>query len=284
MKPVLPNIFNYHDFKVYLADYVKSMKAIKPNFSYQYFSDKAGFRNKGFAYNLLQGRKHLSRQTTFGLIKAMGLTRPEAEYFENMVAFGQAATPQEQAEHYRRMLSSAGAKNRKTDDSVLRKDQYEYYSKFYHSVIRSILDLLPIRDDWSRLARQVQPEITPSQARLSVELLCRLGLLCRQKNGTYRLASKTITSGPVILGPEILQFHMAMAELAIKALKETPRSRRHISGLTLGISEKGYELMVDEIREFRKRLLKIAEKDAQADRVYHMAFHFFPVSKPLKEG
>ena len=56
-----------------------------------------------------------------------------------------------------------------------------------------------------------------------------------------------------------------------------------MSTLTLSISEDAYGTMKEEIANFRKKLLGIAEKDRIPDRVYQLNYQFFPLSK-LKEG
>ena len=40
------------------------------------------------------------------------------------------------------------------------RDQYEFYSKWYHSAIRSLIDMYPFKDDYSWLAKNVYPPIT----------------------------------------------------------------------------------------------------------------------------
>ena len=39
----MPNIFNYSDYRKFLADFYKDKKASTPSFSYQNFSRQAGF-------------------------------------------------------------------------------------------------------------------------------------------------------------------------------------------------------------------------------------------------
>ncbi|MBN1600968.1 MAG: TIGR02147 family protein [Chitinispirillaceae bacterium] len=79
----MPNIFTYHDYRQYLGDYYTEKKAKCPAFSYQNFSQKAGFSSKSFIFNVIKGKKALSRASVVKLSLAMGLSKTESAYFEN---------------------------------------------------------------------------------------------------------------------------------------------------------------------------------------------------------
>ena len=58
-----------------------------------------------------------------------------------------------------------------------------------------------------------------------------------------------------------------------------PQNERHFSGLTLGITQSAYDEIVQEIAEFRKRIVAIATRDDDADEVYRLNVQFFPMTK-----
>jgi uncharacterized protein (TIGR02147 family) len=57
-----------------------------------------------------------------------------------------------------------------------------------------------------------------------------------------------------------------------------PQDKRNITGLTLGISEKTYLKLCEEIQQFRSKIVRIAEQDGEADRTYQLLFNFFPIT------
>jgi uncharacterized protein (TIGR02147 family) len=71
----MPNIFNYQDYRQFLGDYYEEKKAMHPSFSYQSFSQKAGFASKSFVFNVIKGKKALSRNSVVKLSIAMNLSR-----------------------------------------------------------------------------------------------------------------------------------------------------------------------------------------------------------------
>jgi uncharacterized protein (TIGR02147 family) len=75
-----------------------------------------------------------------------------------------------------------------------------------------------------------------------------------------------------------------MMRLAGRALVELPPDKRHVTGLTLGISRKAYARICEDIFALQEKILKTAEEDEGSDSVYQLNFQFFPLSKtPIRK-
>lgn len=276
----MPDISKYTDYKKFLKDYYEEARRKNPRFSYQVFSQKAGIKSRGFLYNVLQGKRSLSKSGIFGLAQAMQLNKHESDYFENLVAFNDAATLAERNHFYQRLSAIKLSGNTAWKPQIVRSERFEYYSKLHYSIVRSLIDLHGFSGDYDTLAKSVRPRITPGQACKAVELLERLGFIKKQKNGSYAVTSKSITTEPEVESLAVLNLHKQAGELALKALSELPKEQRNVSGVTLGISKQTYTRICGEIEAFRVRLLQMAEADEAADSVYQLNFQFFPVSTP----
>ena len=79
------------------------------------------------------------------------------------------------------------------------------------------------------------PTIKFSQARKSVELLKRLGLIFRGEDGRYQLSKRVIKAGEKAKHVALRRFHAGFIKLADNALEAIPSDKRNISSLTLGI-------------------------------------------------
>ena len=80
-------VFDYLDFRKYLRAYYREHKKQNCFFSYQVLTEKAGFNNRGFVYNIIKGTKKLTKSHCYKLSQALGHSKKEAEYFENIVAY-----------------------------------------------------------------------------------------------------------------------------------------------------------------------------------------------------
>lgn len=54
---------------------------------------------------------------------------------------------------------------------ALEKSQYEFYSQWHYSALRSLLGIAPVDGDFRELAKRLRPAIKPAEARQGMELL-----------------------------------------------------------------------------------------------------------------
>jgi uncharacterized protein (TIGR02147 family) len=279
----MPNIAEYTDHRKFLNDYYEEAKSRNAGFSYQTFSQKAGIKSKGFLYNVIRGARDLSKANIFGLAQAMKLTCKEAEYFENLVAFNLSKSLNERNHYYERLSSIKIDGKTQLQTQIVRSDQYEFYSKWYHSVIRSLIDLQGFDGNYEKLAKSVFPKIKPLQAKKSVELLVKLGLVKKEENGTYKVTDKSISTPKEVLNLAITNYHMEIGTLAVDSINTIPVDKRNFSAMTLGISRDTYNEICEDIYNLRKKILQKVENDKSADNVYQLNFQFFPVSRTYTE-
>jgi len=273
----MPSIFDFTDYRKYLEACYQEFKQARPGFSYRTFAAMAGFKDKSSLYGPISGHRNLTKPSIIKLSRALKHKRAEAEYFDALVGFNQAKKMDERNHYYERLNNVRGKGTSRA--RVLREDQFEYFSNWYHSAVRALIEMTEFKSDFKWLARMVNPAITPRRAKESVLLLERLGLIKRQKNGAYVITDKSITSGNDVSSLALQMFHIETAQLAQRAVAELPRNRRNISGLTLGISEKTYHEICDRTNAFHDEIMALADKDENADRVYQFNFHLFPISK-----
>jgi uncharacterized protein (TIGR02147 family) len=254
----MPDISSYTDYRRFLGDYYKEAKGKNQRFSYQIFAKRAGFKSKSFICTVVQGKRSLSRACVIALSQAMKLNKTETDYFENLVGFNQAFTLQERNHYFEKLSSIKTTGKNPWKPQLLRNDQYEFYSRPQHAVIRALIDQRPFKGDYAWLAKSVRPRITVREARISVELLARLGFIKKRKDGVWEVIDKVMVTSPEVTSLAIQNFHRQTGELALQALSDLPKDKRNITSVTLGISPQTYKVVCDEIQAFRERLACIA--------------------------
>jgi uncharacterized protein (TIGR02147 family) len=274
-----PNIFEFTDYRKFIQAYYDSQKALNPHFSFQVFCNNAGFPNKGFVHNVIHGVKNLSRLSAMKFSQGMKLTRSEADFFENLVFFNQADSVKEKNHYFEKLQAVRPMTPQASAAKKVAESQFSFYSTWYGSAIRSIIDMFPDKsDDYNWIAKNLYPRISPSLVRKSIETMLKLGLI-EKKNGRLLVKDKIITTGREAQGLAIAHFHMEMMRRAQQALNDLPSNKRHITGLTLGISQKAYRQICEDVFALQEKILRIAEADEASDSVYQLNFHFFPLSK-----
>jgi uncharacterized protein (TIGR02147 family) len=277
------NVFDYSDFRKYLADYYADKKKGNPRFSYQVIANKAGIKNKGFIYNIIKGKKALLNSNIHKISQALGHTRYEAEYFETLIAFSQSKDIAGRSYIFEKMSTMKNRGKAKSKAQVLRKDQYDFYSNWYNIMVRLIIGMYEFKGDYKWLSKMVDPPITAPQAKHSVQLLEKLGLISKRADGVYRISDLNIATGKDVTSVAFQNFHMACNDLAKRAFTKFPLNVRNMTGLSLGVSEDGYKRICEEIQNFQTKIIEITNADPKADRAYQLNFQFFPTSKSSPE-
>jgi uncharacterized protein (TIGR02147 family) len=275
------NIFDYQNYRHYLRDYYNDQKSEKRYFSYRYFSKKAGINASAFLYYVITGKRNLTKKSIDKISAAIGHSKEENDYFGNLVFFNQAKTIAEKTLYYSRIVEC----RKPFDIKVIDKDRFEFYSKWYHSVIREVVTMLDFNDDFAALAGSLCPPISVSDAHDSVKLLVRLGFIERKGKGRYTQTDNVI--GVKSSGADafvIEKFQAEMLGMAIRAFDETPRNDRMSASTTISISKETFDLLRMKTREFRKEILAIARLDNTPDRVFQFTFNLFPMSKNILGG
>lgn len=268
------SVFDYTDYRKYLADYYRVRKKATPAFSYRFFARKAGFSSSGFYKELVDGKRSLSRSLIVRFSEAIGHSKREAEYFESMVYFNEARTVEERKLYFERMMASCESKARMVEAS-----QYEFYSKWYYNAVREMLSYFRFKDDYNALARALNPSIRPDQAKKAIDVLEKLGFIRKGPDGFYERADTTITTGAEVQSLNVANFQKTMMTMAGEAIDRHPAKHRDMSTLTLSVSESLFKTIKQEIIAFRKKLLSFEDKEEKPDRVYQLNFHCFPLSK-----
>ena len=270
-------IFEYLDYREFLKDYYNAKKEANPAFSLRVFSDKIGFKAKDFISRVMNGDKNLSSQSIPKVASGLRLGKHETEFFIALVKFNQAETTEERNSAFGEMQAVLKVVRFAEKQHLLGHAQYMVYSHWRHLTIRSLIGMYGFDGDYEALARRVHPRITAEEAKASGKLLEDCMLIKKGKNGKYTLTENAITTGDRTSKLALRGFHQDCLKLAADSIDRDPPGTRHISGLTLGISQEGYERIVERINAFRKEIALIAEEDENSDKVFQLQFALFPV-------
>ena len=273
------DIYTYTNYREYLKDYFEHRKSSDPKFSHRYLARRVGLSSPNFIMLVIQGKRNLTRSLAFKLSQEFEHTDRERDYFENLVGFAQAKTTKEKDSYFGRMITL----RRRSNVETIEQHQYDYYSHWYNLAVRELVTYPEFKGNYDWLAKKVFPRITPAQAKRSVELLLKLGLI-KKKGSKYERASTLLTTGPEVQSLGVANFHRSMAQQAANALDTVSGDERDITACTVNISKRGFADIRKAVAECRGKILAIAEADAPADTVYQVNFQVFPLSARNKQA
>jgi uncharacterized protein (TIGR02147 family) len=278
---VMKSIFDYSDYRAYLADFYQENKAQNPGFSYRFMAQHVGFKSAGHFTKIIQGKANISVSLALRFAEFFKFNKKQTEYFQSLVLYNQAKNHQDKRRYFEKMLTFKNAKIITVNGS-----QYEFFEKWYYTVVRETLAVVPIKDNFAELAARIVPAITEKEAKKAIDVLERLGFVVRDNDGYYRQANPLLMADRDTASLAVDNFILSNIDLARQSIDRFPKKERKLAATTLTISKTTYDKIVNELFEFRRHILTLAEQDQHPERTYQFNFQVFPVSAaaPAKEN
>lgn len=272
---MLPNIYDYMDYRAFLNDMFRFRKQKDSYFSYRYFSGKAGFSSPNFLKLVIDGKRNLTNISLAKVAKGFGLLKQEREFFENLVFMNQAKDHEEKNYYLKKVMSIKGY----TKVRKIEKKSYQYFSKWYNTAVREII-MFGGRDFTAeQVAETLNPRITPKEAEAAINLLMELGLIKKDKEGLWEQSDPALSTGPEVKSLAIANFHREMLKLASESIERYQADERDISALTLRVNSASIAEIKRRIIQFRRELLELALDEEDTDQVIQVNLQAFPLTK-----
>lgn len=272
----MKSIYEYSDYRLFLKDLIAFKQEKNPLFSLRSLTQKADIKSSSFFSHIISGKRNLSKTSLLKTCRGLGLTKQEAAYFENLVFFNQAKSVDEK-NHFFEVLTEL----RNTSSiTSLQDEQYDYFSEWYHSVIRELVCYLTCGNDYEKIASYLIPEVTPTQVKESIDLLLRLNLLQFDK-GKYTQSEPLIQSemDTEFKRFKVLKFQRDMMRRVSESFTNVPDYKRMTSASTFSISSKNFQRAQEILRETRMKLLRIAEQDKHPEDTFLLNMNLIALTK-----
>lgn len=214
-----------------------------------------------------------------GLAQIFKLTKPQSDYFLQLVRYTDAKTPTEKQFHFERLIAL-----RRRNVKTLEPEQYRFYEKWFYPIVREALVLAPFSGDYPTLAATVRPAISPAEAEEAITLLANLAMIQKDTAGIYHKTESIVSTGDVWRSAVIHAHQRLLLQKGSEALESTPKEERDISHCTITASAATLELISQRLSHLRAELLELARNEKNPDRVLQCNFMIFPVAVKKEEG
>jgi len=268
----MKKIFDYLDYRDYLREYYEEKKVENPFFSYKLFGRMVDIDQSYLAKVLIKER-HIAQKSIRKFVEYFKLSDIEAEYFETLVHFIKAKTDKQSRLFFEKLLSFKEVKR-----NILTTQQYEFYTKWYYSAIRSLLQFYDFQGDYKKLAEQLSPPISVGEAKQAINLLQTLQLIKQDADGRYVLADKAITSGKEWHSLAINSFQEQTIGMAAESVARHKRELRDISTVTMNIGPADLQRIKELIQQFRNTVIQYVNDNASPENVYQLNVQLYPLT------
>ncbi len=273
------NIFEYLDYRLFLLDYYNHKKSSTRDFTYRSFAQRASVA-PSLLKDILSGRQNLTLATMQKYADAMSLTQKETAYFSMLVQFNNSKEDSSKNLLLGELVRLRG----KSQVKMLSAKQYEYFSNWYHAVVREMVTEMGMGENPEAIAEAITPQITPHKVRKSIDLLKELDLIYQDESGTWRSRDKVISSESQVQSLSLKNYHKEMIEHGLQSIERFPSDKREIQGLTLSCSADLYEKIKLRMRSFTEEVLNmVADENTPAEKVFQLNLQLFPFSDDKNE-
>jgi uncharacterized protein (TIGR02147 family) len=277
MKVKRPDIFHYHDYQVFLRDWLAFKKASQPGFSNRELAKKAGLAS-GYLPMVLGGKRLLSGSAQAKLLPYLGLTRSEQSFFENMVTLGTSDSHEARVNSLERMRRFPKFQKENRDDS----ESYQYLTHWFYVAIREMATMADFKADPEWIQSRLQISVPLAEIKTALEFLITNQYLVISPDQTVKPPEKVLQCSGGVYRVALAQFHREVFGLASRAIESTPREERDIQGHTVALTEKGFQEAKAIMEDAFEKLRRLGEAEKGSQIVYHFEAALFPLTKKGK--
>jgi uncharacterized protein (TIGR02147 family) len=271
------SLFDYLDYRQYLREFFEEKKRENTGFSHRSLMEKLSLQAPGHMLFIMQGKRRLTSSIALRLASYLKFSKKESRYLLSLIRYSDAKTPAEKQYAFEELLQL-----RQHSSSLVAPGAYRFYEKWYYSVVRAVLDVERISDDYQKLAALMRPSITASQAREAVDLLLELNMIRRDENGVLRPTQSSISTGDEWQGAVIHNLQRQFIEMSKEALDRFDKKERDISNLTVTVSEQSYAIIKKKVAELRSQILTMACAEQAPEKVLQVNIQLFPLTAAKK--
>jgi uncharacterized protein (TIGR02147 family) len=270
-EPGRPDLFQFLDYRSYLAEFVEWRQKGNPRFSKRAFSQKY-MGSTGILYEVIQGRRDLGPRLRVRCAAALALNEKENEYFELLVQHNQAKNDLE-----RNFLFEKLSRFRNSKPWVVRENQHKYYAKWYYAVVFSYLGLDKRKATPKEIAAEIVPALTEAQVNEALDVLMGLELVKKSERG-YVLTRNHLVSGG-FSGEVALEYNRQIQALTTDLAREDMMRFKAFSTQVTTVSGESLKAIRKKFMAFQEEMKEIVAKDKGTDKVCTVVFQIIPNTK-----
>ena len=243
-------------------------------FSWREFSKLAGFTSPNYIQLVCEGKSRLSKTGVEKVATAMELAGSDRDYFLAMERFGDAKSDSKKILAFNEMQKIAKENRLRVVDG----EAFKYFESWVNPVMRELAPIKPGAKPLE-LARNCYPVVSATEVRQSLDFMVHANFLKKIGEDTYEQTEKIVTGSSEAIPLALRSMNRQMSKFATDAIDDIPSEKRHIAGVTLGLSDATYKWLVQKLELLRQQVVAIAAKEKDYDKVYRLNLQLFPLTK-----
>lgn len=276
MKSLRPEIFSYHEYQVFLKDWLAYRK-VSQSTSLRDLAKQAGLAS-GYLPMVLSGKRPLSSAALAKIMPYLGLNLQERTFLTQLVILGTSDSQDLRVAALEKMKRSGQFQKLNPGDA----EAYDYLSHWYYVAIREMATLREFREDAIWIQERLRFTVTLKEVKEALSFLLEKGFLERGTDKRIRPPEKELDCRGGIYRLALGKFHKEALDLAAKSIDKVPSVERHLAFHTCALSPSSFAKAKEIAEEAIQKIRALGQNEASGDAVYHMEVALFPLTQKIK--
>ncbi len=271
-----PSVFQYHDYTLYLNDWLQFQKQSQKGFSLRKLATAQGI-SIGYLPMVLSGKRPLSMASLNKLMPALQFSKSEQQFFESIHTLSTTSSQNERMECLHQMKKYSAYREHYPNESEI----YRYLTKWYYYTIRELAADPEFKLDAPWVQGRLRQHVPLAEIQETLDFLVQNKYIIINETGIATPPEKHLTCEGGIYKVALTEYHRQLLNLAEKSIENATSNERQLIGHTFAISEKKFEKISDLLKDVIKKIQTITdEPDTEPrDAVYHVEMALFPLTK-----
>jgi len=283
-----PRLNLFTDYRHYLREFYEfrrnqTRSSLRP-YSYANFAAAADIKSPNYLKLIIDGQRNLSTEMAKRFAKAMNLAKEDTEEFVALVDYTQATEPLERNRYLKALADIRVRQQLKSGE--INADTWNKVPSWVTWVLYALADQKGVSFKPDELFEAMRGKARSEDIRRSFEKLLTSGELTQNAETGEVTKGRELMAGsedvPVAM---VRKLQAELIYLGLESLFQDQPQDREFGAQTLALTEKEFEQLKFELRQFRKRWAKdigVARKGEKGDRVFQLNIQLFPVTKGSK--
>jgi uncharacterized protein (TIGR02147 family) len=270
------DVTRYTSYRSFLIAIYDAVKTNRKSYSYARFSADLGLSESNALWQALNERRDLSESSAERVAKSLHMNADSKKYFLLLVRHNNAKSPEVREDCMKQLMA---LKSRSLDEPA-HEDALEYFSEWYHPIIREMvgLDEFIANPDW--VNERLFLKIDPRKIERSLQLLTNLQLIrFEPERGRLVQTGQQITPDRAVAALASVRYHQKACEITRECVSGVSPGRRDLNILTLCISDETANELKTILHDACRKAMELEARSPQRDQVYQVNIQLFALTK-----
>lgn len=266
---------NHRDF---LQAVYQAAKSRLESYSYLKYAEDLGFSATNVVRLIVSGQRPLTSKAGTRIAKALDLHGASLRYWTTLVRYANARPPVERERLFRMLMSY----KTRAAPSELDPVQAEYFSEWYHPVIREMVGLEDFTGEPEWIQQRLAFPLRIEPIKRSLELLTKLEVIRYDAAAQRYVRTGHVTTSQDVDGMALVRYHQTMIEIGRESITRVDEDRRDIQAVTISLPRDALPILKGKIQEWVSEALALEATGGEAEgvsEVVQVNIQMFPFTR-----